>query len=328
MSLDLDRFDRAHLRLASSAASQPSPEEKASNTSGDDPEATAVVRDVAIEEEPSIEAEVVVEAEVVAEPAVPSPPGAEPVQELARLAVGVGVRAAVWGLGASFRAGARLAAAASEPDTALVTLYSDVTGGVREYAREFLGVSDLDARVRQLGTLAGSTLGGATGEQTEVDLRARGAELLAQAADVDFDESAHPAYARILTELAPDEGRILRLLVEHGPQPIVDIRAGNLIGLGSQLIAQNLNMLGAQAGLRRRERVPAYLNNLSRLGLIAMSDEPLGGPANYQVLEAQPDVLGTLKETPRSRTIHRTLSLSPFGTDFCDVCLPVSPASG
>jgi hypothetical protein len=324
MSLDLDRFDRAHLRLAASAASEPSHEKTASNTSGDDPEAADVVRDVVVEdvveEEPSIEAEVVVEAEVVAQP--------EPVQELARLALGVGLRAAAWGLGASIRAGARLAVAASEPDTALVTLYSDVTGGVREYAREFLGVSDLDARVRQLGTLAGSTLGGATGEQTEVDLRARGAELLAQAADVDFDESAHPAYARILTELAPDEARILRLLVEHGPQPVVDIRAGNLIGLGSQLIAQNLNMLGAQAGLRRRERVPAYLNNLSRLGLIAMSDEPIGGPANYQVLEAQPDVLGTLKETPRSRTIHRTLSLSPFGTDFCDVCLPVSPASG
>ena len=57
-------------------------------------------------------------------------------------------------------------------------------------------------------------------------LRERGAELLRRSADVDYDEDAHPAYERILDELAPDEARILRLLATEGPQPAVDVRTG------------------------------------------------------------------------------------------------------
>ena len=49
-------------------------------------------------------------------------------------------------------------------------------------------------------------------------------------------------------------------------------------------------MIGAEAGCRYLDRVPAYLNNLYRLGLIWFSREPLEDPLRYQVLEAQPEV--------------------------------------
>lgn len=240
---------------------------------------------------------------------------------LARAAADAWLRMAIWGLGTSIRAGARLARAATDPEAA-VELYQDVAGGVRDYAREFLGISDLDEQVRQLTPLAGATIR-RNGRRPELDLRAQGEALLREAADVSVDEGAHPAYGRILTELAPDEARILRVLAVEGRQPMVDIRAANLIGVGSQLIASGLNMIGAQAGLRRRERVPAYLDNLLRLGLISLSEEALDDPIAYQVLEAQPDVLGTLKETPRAKTVHRSIGLTPFGSDFCRVCLPL-----
>jgi hypothetical protein len=84
-------------------------------------------------------------------------------------------------------------------------------------------------------------------------------------------------------------------------------------------------MVGAQSGVRRRDRVPAYLNNLARLGLIFLSDDPLDDPVAYQVLEAQPEVLGTIKETSRAKTVHRSIQLTPFGLDFCQVCLPLDP---
>ena len=48
-------------------------------------------------------------------------------------------------------------------------------------------------------------------------------------------------------------------------------------------------MIGAEAGCRHLDDVPAYLNNLFRLGLIWFSREPLADPLRYQVLEAQPD---------------------------------------
>jgi hypothetical protein len=140
---------------------------------------------------------------------------------------------------------------------------------------------------------------------------------------VTADQRTHPAYARILAELAPDEGRILRMLATEGPQPTVDVRALNLIGVGSQLVKENLNMIGAEAGCRYVERVPEYLINLQRLGLVEFADEALGDPTRYQVLEAQPDVLHAIKSATRAKTDHRSLRLTAFGQTFCDVCLPL-----
>jgi Abortive infection alpha len=155
-------------------------------------------------------------------------------------------------------------------------------------------------------------------------LRERGAELLELSADVDYEEEFHPAYERILSQLAPDEARILRLLATRGAQPAVDVRAGKALGIGSEMVAPGLNMIGAEAGCRYLDRVPAYLNNLYRLGLIWFSREPLEDPLDYQVLEAQPDVIEAKRSGGRAKTVRRSIMLTPFGEDFCRVCLPLA----
>ena len=159
----------------------------------------------------------------------------------------------------------------------------------------------------------------------ERTLRERGAELLARSADVDYEEAAHPAYARILDELAPDEARILRFLMAEGAQPAVDVRTSKVPLISSELVAPGLSMIGAGAGVRYEDRVHAYLNNLYRLGLIWFSREPLEDPLRYQVLEAQPEVLSAMGRA-RSKTVRRSIELTPFGDDFCDVCLPMHTA--
>jgi Abortive infection alpha len=184
---------------------------------------------------------------------------------------------------------------------------------VRDYARHFLGMSN------------GSDPLAAEPAPPDVRLRERGAELLARSADVEYDEPAHPAFERILEELAPDEARILRLLYTAGPQPSVDVRESKPLGIASGLIEGGLHMIGTEAGCRFIERVPAYLNNLYRLGLIWFSREPLEDPQRYQVLEAQPEVLTALGRA-RSKTVRRSIRLTPFGSDFCDVCLPMHTA--
>ena len=126
-----------------------------------------------------------------------------------------------------------------------------------------------------------------------------------------------------LGELAPDEGRILRMLALQGPQPAVDIRTWRPLDISSELIAPGLTMIGAEAGCRYLDRVPAYLNNLYRLGLIWFSREPLLDPLRYQVLEAQPDVLAGMRKAGRGRTVRRSIHLTPFGRDFCETCLPL-----
>jgi hypothetical protein len=166
-----------------------------------------------------------------------------------------------------------------------------------------------------------------TPSAARVSLRERGDELLRRSADVREDEEGHPAYERILDEILPDEARILRLLYGGGPQPAVDVRAGALpLNATTELVAPGLTMIGAEAGCRRPGRVPAYLNNLSRLGLIWFSREAVPEQARYQVLEAQPDVVEALRSRGRGRTVRRSIALTPFGADFCERVLP--PTTG
>ena len=159
---------------------------------------------------------------------------------------------------------------------------------------------------------------------TTAALRERGAELLRRSADLEQDEDSHPAFARILSELAPDEARILRLLVTHGPQPAVDVRTGGPIGmLKDELVAPGLNLIGMEAGVRHPNRVKSYLNNVYRLGLIWFSREEVEDQSRYQVLEAQPEVTEAVEEAGRARTIRRSIHLTPFGHDFCSATLPL-----
>jgi hypothetical protein len=149
-------------------------------------------------------------------------------------------------------------------------------------------------------------------------LHEAGQNLLRASRDVWSEDRGHPAYARIIEELAPDEGRILLLLLRKGPQASVDVRTGGLVGtVSSSLVAPNLNMIGALAGCRFVDRVPSYLHNLERLGLIWFSSETLRDPMEYQVLEAQPDVLEAMASVRRAKVVRRSIHLTPFGEDFC-----------
>ena len=246
---------------------------------------------------------------------------------LLRIAAGAWWRTAEWTLGASGRVTSRLVRAASSGESG-ADLLEDIGTEIRAFARDVLGIDDLDQRVPDVVAQAvpgWSKQDDGVAEAKAVSLRERGAELLRQSADVRHPEEAHPAYGRILGDLAPDEGRILRLLATEGPQPAVDVRAGKGLVPGSQLVAPGLSMIGAQAGCRYLDRVPAYLNNLFRLGLIWFSREPFEDRVRYQVLEAQPDVLAAMREG-RARTVRRSIHLTPFGTDFCETCLPLHTA--
>ena len=149
-------------------------------------------------------------------------------------------------------------------------------------------------------------------------LHEAGRELLRRSRDVWSDDRGHPAYARIIEELAPDEARILLLLLRRGPQASVDVRTGGVIGsVSSSLVQANLNMIGPLAGCRYVDRVPSYLHNLERLGLVWFSSETLRDPQEYQVLEAQPDVLEAMESVRRAKVVRRSIHLTPFGEDFC-----------
>jgi hypothetical protein len=214
----------------------------------------------------------------------------------------------------------------SDPQAAS-ELVRDLTETLRGLVQHLLEVSDieLDERIKRLlpPDAAPVEARGRNGRASDpAELRQQAVELLHQSADVHFEDGAHPAYARILLELAPDEIRILRLLANEGPQAAVDVHSLALIRSG-QLVADRLNMVGDVAGTRHPERCSVYLDNLCRLGLIQFAAKPLDDQIAYQVLEAQPHVLATIKQTGRAKTIQKSIRLTPFGEDFCQVCLPL-----
>lgn len=268
---------------------------------------------------------------------------------LARVAATVWLHGAEWALATSLRESLRLLDAATSPAKA-AELIRDARGTARGILVDLIRLANLDEALQDAGAAVdvakkvadavpfaphseeASSNGhhaGSNGHGNGVphSLREEGELLLRRSRDVHYEEQAHPAYERILSELAPDEGRILRLLLLNGPQPSVDIRTGGPTGLvKSRLVAPGLSMIGARAGCRYVERVPSYLNNLFRLGLIWFSRETLNDPARYQVLEAQPDVLEAIKSVGHAKVVRRSIHLTPFGEDFCRVCL--TPETG
>jgi Abortive infection alpha len=251
---------------------------------------------------------------------------------LARIAAAASIRLTAFTVEAYVRAGSRFlrGAASGAPPGEVIQQTADE---LIAYIRDVLGVGENGGAAHAPGAPATADEDGVVDAEvveeesrlTQAELRERGAELLRRSAELDLDEEdAHPAYARMLGELAPDEARILRLLVIEGPQPSVDVRTAGPIGmLRDDLVAPGLNMIGMEAGVRHPVRVKRYLDNLYRLGLIWFSREELSDQARYQVLEAQPDVTEAMAEARRTRTVRRSIHLTPFGEDFCSTCLPL-----
>jgi hypothetical protein len=268
------------------------------------------------------------------------PNGLDLLPGLVRVSASAWLHTTEWALRTSLNASRRVIGVAFAPQTA-PELVEDLRDQARNLIRGLIEFADLEERLRGAGVagdvakkaaevVAFPSAASGTDRSPLTDrgsngraptLREEGAVLLHRSRDVHYDEDAHPAYERILTELAPDEARILRLLLLDGPQPSIDIRTGGPIGLlSSRLIAPGLTMIGPRAGCRYVERVPSYLNNLFRLGMVWFSRETLRDPLRYQVLEAQPEVLEAVHSVRYAKIVRRSIHLTPFGEDFCRVC--------
>ncbi|HET7352402.1 MAG TPA: Abi-alpha family protein [Marmoricola sp.] len=256
---------------------------------------------------------------------------AEALPGMARIAATAAARSAAWSLSSGLRSSKLLVRTLADPDAAgrlVQVVASDVAEATRTVSDVARAVSSgvpvrralLDASV----SLSEVVLTDATPREMpeEPSLREKGEALLRRSRDVWSEDEQHPAYARILDELAPDEARILLLLLRGGPQPSVDVRTGGPVGVvSSTLVAPGMSMIGARAGCRYLDQVPSYLNNLFRLGMVWFSREQLEDPMEYQVLEAQPDVLEAMHSVRFPKVVRRSIHLTPFGTGFCRACL-------
>lgn len=248
----------------------------------------------------------------------------------AGVAAGTVVRGSQWAVGTTYEVTREITQAALDGESSAEI--AERTGkALRSIARSALGVTE--GSVREIVSYV-PTSNGPTSQQalavgpylrsaSTEELRRRGDALLARSADVYFTEDVHPAYDRILDELAPDEARILRFMALNGPQPSVDVRTNRPLGIGSELVQGDLTSVPEQAGVRYPDRARSYLINLNRLGLTLTSDDPVV-LSRYMVLEVQPVVEAALKKAGRApKIVRKSLRLTEFGEDFCRTCFTI-----
>jgi Abortive infection alpha len=232
---------------------------------------------------------------------------------LIRVATTASWKAFAWTVSSTVNVGTTIVKRTMSGEPPAVVL-QEISAELRSAAREALGLKEEPAP---------------NGARPKDDLRAMGESLLRRSADVHVTEEGHPAYARILSELTPDEARILRHLFLNGPQPAIDVRTNRPLGIGSELIAGGLNMIAEHAGCRHVDRISPYLTNLNRLGLIEFSKEQVENPNRYQLVEAQPKVAAVLKRAGRApKIVRRSIHLNDFGRDFVTSCMPVTSPNG
>ncbi len=249
----------------------------------------------------------------------------------AGLAAGTVVRGSQWAVGTTYEVTKEITQAALDGESS-ADIAERTGNALRSIARSALGVTEGSVReiVSYVPTSNGSApqqaaigIGPPLRSATSEELRRRGDALLARSADVYFTEDVHPAYDRILDELAPDEARILRFMALNGPQPSVDVRTNRPLGIGSELVTGDLTSVPEQAGVRYPDRARTYLINLNRLGLTQVSDDPVV-LSRYMVLEVQPVVEAALKKAGRApKIVRKSLRLTEFGSDFCNTCFTI-----
>jgi hypothetical protein len=161
-------------------------------------------------------------------------------------------------------------------------------------------------------------------------LRGAMSELLERSVEPNRDTSREYLFGNIVSQLVPDEARILAALSDGSVHAAGDVTARG-IGRGpGRLVLANVSTVGRSAGVVTPDNVPTYLNRLHGFGLVEFGpgDDSLG--VQYDILATDATVRGA-EETARARRLgsprlnRKTVSLSPFGREFWAATDPMSP---
>lgn len=239
---------------------------------------------------------------------------------IARLGAAMTQRASGYSVESGVRVGTRLAYAAANAESPAKLLKTTRAIALDELRQAGIDIGDEQAA--WLETYEEEEEAIRSRPLTREALEERGARLISRSSDVGRDESIHPAFASMLDQLSTDEARILRLLATQGPQGVIDVYNRQYLPPKRTRVARNLTMLGRDAGCRIQRRTPVYVQNLQRLGVAEVSDEPIQNLKRYEVIEAQSHVERARALAKRPRTEYKRVQLTDLGVEFCELCFP------
>jgi len=221
-------------------------------------------------------------------------------------------------------------------------------------AKQLPGATMVEAQALRLGTAIagefarlldapGEVFGGGTPEEqramrllqnaaTDTEpLRSAMSELLERSAESDGSRGSEYLYGTIVSQLVPDEARILAALTGGREYAAIDVVVKPSSRAASYVELANESTVGLAAKVSAPQNTATYLTRLHTFGLVEFSTPGDGLHGQFDVLRASPGVQQARSRAHagggKTRIVRKRVMLSKFGAEFWAACAPsASPA--
>ncbi len=161
-------------------------------------------------------------------------------------------------------------------------------------------------------------------------LRTAMTELLDRSAESDVDQSRDYLFGTIVSQLVPDEARILAALATDRRFAAVDVVAKQVGRSDGRVALAHASTVGAAAGIALPQNESTYLTRLQGLGLIEFGKQTGGLEKQFESLQDDPVVVAARKRVEKgkhssAKISRKSVQLSALGREFWAACAPPDP---
>jgi len=158
-------------------------------------------------------------------------------------------------------------------------------------------------------------------------LRSAMTELLQRATDPDRGKSRDYLFGTIVSQLVPDEARILATLASGGSFAVIDVVAKQIGRSATRPVLRDVSTVGLAAGISAPADTPAHVGRLRSLGLVEVTSAGEEMVDQFDVLEKDDAVVAARAEVDNAKSgsakiVRKTIRLSAFGQEFWSACAP------
>src|SRR5205085_1287051 len=158
-------------------------------------------------------------------------------------------------------------------------------------------------------------------------LRTAMTELLGRASQSTAGKSKEYLFGTIVSQLVPDEARVLAALADGKPYAVVDVAAKHVGRAATRTVFTNASLIGAASGVSPARNVATYLSRLQQFGLVEFGPAVDALGEEYDQLAVDSVVQEARSTIERNKMgsaklIRKSVALSPLGREFWSACAP------
>lgn len=161
----------------------------------------------------------------------------------------------------------------------------------------------------------------------EESLREMFAELLANSVNADKKDDVHPSFVDLIRSMNSLDARLLKELRKRSPVPVIDIAISKEGSKGLRYISRNVSLLGHYAGFAEPWRSMPSIENLERMGLVAViKHSHLADDTLYEEIQNHPEIRTVIEENTKEEvsSLHidkGAIEITRFGGMFVKSCI-------